>query len=76
MNYSAQLQTVNDITVTSLRLRVTGLCVSNSPGTDEFPAQMANNAENVSIWWRRHELRGQINQPRGRQMFEQFNEFD
>ena len=32
--------------------RVTGLCVGNSPGTGEFPAQMASNAENVSIWWR------------------------
>ena len=21
---------------------------------DEFPAQMASNAENVSIWWRHH----------------------
>ena len=27
------------------------------PGTGEFPAQMASNAENVSIWWRHHELR-------------------
>ena len=25
-----------------------------SPGTGEFPAQMASNAENVSIWWRHH----------------------
>ena len=24
-------------------------------GTGEFPAQMASNAENVSIWWRRHD---------------------
>ena len=24
-------------------------------GTGEFPAQMANNAENVSIWWRHQE---------------------
>ena len=31
------------------KLRVTGLCVGNSPGTDEFPAQKASNAENVSI---------------------------
>ena len=38
------------------KLRVTGLCVGNSPGTGEFPAQMASNAENVSIWWRHHEL--------------------
>ena len=36
------------------KLRVTGLCVGNSPGTGEFPAQMACNAENVSIWWRHH----------------------
>ena len=26
----------------------------NSPGTGEFPAQMASNAENVSIWRRHH----------------------
>ena len=37
------------------KLRVTGLCEGNSPGTDEFPAQMASNAENVSIWWRHHD---------------------
>ena len=24
--------------------------------TGEFPAQMASNAENVSIWWRHHVL--------------------
>ena len=24
-------------------------------GTDDFPAQMASNAESVSIWWRHHE---------------------
>ena len=36
------------------KLRVTGLCDGNSPGTGEFPAQMASNAENVSIWWRHH----------------------
>ena len=36
------------------KLRVTGLCVGNSPGTGEFPAQMAKNAENGSIWWRHH----------------------
>ena len=33
------------------KLRVTGLCAGNSPVTGEFPAQMASNAENVSIWW-------------------------
>ena len=36
------------------KLRVTGLCEGNSPETGEFPAQMASNAENVSIWWRHH----------------------
>ena len=36
------------------KLRVTGLCVGNSPGTGEFPAQMASYGENVSIWWRHH----------------------
>ena len=34
--------------------RVTGLCVGTSPETGEFPAQMASNTENVSIWWRHH----------------------
>ena len=38
------------------KLRVTALCVGNSPETGEFPAQRASNAENVSIWWRHHEL--------------------
>ena len=36
------------------KLRVIGLCAGNSPETGEFPAQMASNAENVSIWWRHH----------------------
>ena len=40
------------------KLRVTGLCVGNSPGTGEFLAQMASNAETVSIWWRHH-----VNEP-------------
>ena len=38
------------------KIRVTGLCAGNSPGTGEFPAQMASNVENVSIWWRHHVL--------------------
>ena len=38
------------------KLRVTGLCAGNSPGTGEFPAQMASNAENVSIWWRHYHI--------------------
>ena len=36
------------------KLRITDLCVGNSPVTGEFPAQKASNAENVSIWWRHH----------------------
>ena len=36
------------------KLRVTGLCVGNSPVTAEFPAQTTSNAENVSIWWSHH----------------------
>ena len=30
------------------------ICAGNSPETREFPAQMASNAENISIWWRHH----------------------
>ena len=37
------------------KLRVTSICEGNSPGTGEFPAQKAGNAEDVSIWWRHHE---------------------
>ena len=44
------------------KLRVTGLCAGNSPGTGEFPAQMASNAENVFIWWRHH---GKLNRIEG-----------
>ena len=36
------------------KLRVTGLCVGNSPVTVEFPTQKASNANHVSIWWRHH----------------------
>ena len=36
------------------KLRVTGICAGNSPVTGEFLAQMARNAENVSIWWPLH----------------------
>ena len=38
------------------KLRVTGPCAGNAPGTGEFPAQMSSNAENASIWWRHHEI--------------------
>ena len=36
------------------KLRVTGLYGGNSAVIGEFPAQMASNAENASIWWRHH----------------------
>ena len=47
------------------KLRVTGLCAGNSPETGEFPAQIASNAEKVSIWWRHHVslILGRINGP-------------
>ena len=38
------------------KLRITVLCAGNSPGTSEFPAQMASNEENVSILWHHHAL--------------------
>ena len=38
------------------KLRVTGLCAGNSPGTGGFPAQMTRNTENISIWWYRHDI--------------------
>ena len=36
------------------KLRITSLCVGNSPGTGEFPAQMVSDAENtlMTSWWR------------------------
>ena len=36
------------------KLCVTGLCAGNPPLTGEFPAWIASNAENVSIWRRHH----------------------
>ena len=33
----------------NIKLRVTGLCVGNSPFTGEFPAQMASNAGSISF---------------------------
>ena len=41
-------------------LLVTGLCADNSPVTSEFASQIASNAENVSIWWRHHEIPSRI----------------
>ena len=38
------------------KIRVIGLCAGNSPETGKLPAQRVSNAENVSIWWRHHEI--------------------
>ena len=38
----------------TLKLLVTGFCEWTSLVIDEFPTQMASNAENVSTWWRHH----------------------
>ena len=43
------------------KLRVTGLCAGNSPGTGEFPAQRASNVENIFIWWRHGWISSQMN---------------
>ena len=40
----------------TVKLRVTGLCAGTSPVSGEFHAQRVSNVENVSIWWRHHEL--------------------
>ena len=45
------------------KLRVTDFCVRNSPVTGEFPAQMASNAKNVSIWWRHNDQQFQQSSP-------------
>ena len=36
--------------------RVTGLCEGNLPMISGFPSQKISNAENVSIWWRHHDV--------------------
>ena len=55
------------------KLRVTGLCAGGSPGTGEFPAQMASNAENVSIWWRYHDLEMHLSQIWNKKKMKQFH---
>ena len=42
------------------KLRVTGLCEENPPVTRGFPSQKDSNAENVSIWLRRHDFNSNI----------------
>ena len=38
------------------KLRVTGLCAGISPVPGGFFAQRASKAEDVSIWWRHHDI--------------------
>ena len=57
------------------KLRVTGLCAGNSPRAGEFPAQMASNAENVSIWWRHHAISQRIFKPLFRKISFNFSIF-
>ena len=38
------------------KLRAIGLCEGNPPVTGGFPSQRASNAENVSNWWRHHNI--------------------
>ena len=38
------------------KLCANGLCEGSSPINGEFPVQRASNTENVSIWWRHHEM--------------------
>ena len=45
------------------KLRVTGLCEGNPSVTGESPSQRASNAENVSIWWRHHDIPNEITWP-------------
>ena len=40
----------------ALKLCVIDLCAENSLVSGKFPAHRASDAENVSIWWRHHEL--------------------
>ena len=40
--------------MTTSKLRVTGICEGISQMTGEFPAQRVSNVEKVSIWWRYH----------------------
>ena len=42
------------------KLLVSGLCAGNPPVTGEFPAQMANNEDNISIWSRHHVREGPL----------------
>ena len=42
--------TVDSDTNQISKLRVTGLCAGNSPGTGGFPAQMASNADKMFLF--------------------------
>ena len=53
----------NDVIMETMASQITSLTIVYL--TSEFPAQLASNAENVSIWWRHHALNqesGSMNQ--------------
>ena len=58
------------------KLRATGLCAGSSPVTGEFPARMASNAENISIWWRHHVIPARRIRLYGWRKYHCFNFFD
>ena len=41
--------------ITSLTIVYSTIFLDADQRIGEFPAQIASNAENVSIWWRHHE---------------------
>ena len=48
----------SNVIMGSIASQITSLMIVYSSvysGSDEFPAQRASNAENVSIWWRHHD---------------------
>ena len=59
----------HDVIMGPLASQITSLCAKNSPGTGEFPAQMASNAENVSIWWRHHVFQNSVSALRINEVF-------
>ena len=54
----AIVYSIVDISTKTPKLCATGLCEGNSQVTGKFPAKMASNAENASIWWHHHVIMG------------------
>ena len=60
LNYNIHHLEDNDISYIDLNVSMAW-----RPVTGEFPAQMASNTENVSIWWRHHFLVASMSAVRG-----------